>query len=196
LKKQLANIDTDAETLKGLSNRNPAAIASLYEQYRWAVYSIAIRILQHSGEAEEIVQEVFLRVWTRGHLFDGSRGALSTWILTVARNLAFDTLRSAGARRSRRCEHTYYQTIAAPDDSESKDRLEQVRAAFSDLTSDQRMVIESAYFEGLTQVEIAERMQKPLGTVKTWARSAISALRKSAIEVHAPANGRRLQNNR
>jgi RNA polymerase sigma-70 factor (ECF subfamily) len=157
-------------------------MADLYDRYGRIVYSIVNRIVGNSGEAEEVVQEIFLRVWTRTHLIDGTRATVAPWLQTIARNLAIDHIRTA-AHQDQRRDPVSYQFIPAPVSFQPALRLsndaEQLRRAFDALTPNQRTVIEFAYFDGLTQNEIAERLGKPLGTIKTWARTALNVLRKS-----------------
>jgi RNA polymerase sigma-70 factor (ECF subfamily) len=133
------------------------------------------------------VQETFLRVWSRAQSFDAERGALGPWILTVARNRAIDYLRSIDGRMAAasldldRLDHP--ALFSASDDSAiSLDRARKLKSAFEKLNPNQRLVIELAYFEGLSQTEMADRMKQPLGTVKTWVRSALKALREQLME--------------
>ncbi len=172
---------SDSLTIGGLKRRDPGALANLYDRYGGIVYSVIFRVLGNVGEAEEVVQEVFLRVWMRAHLIDDSCGTLRPWILVIARNRAIDHLRSA--RMNRSFEHTSYEHFPAPicfDPLLSFSvEAERLREALAKLSSEQRRVIESAYFEGLSQTEISERMKIPLGTVKTRARRALGALRKT-----------------
>lgn len=172
----------DSRIVEGLFRRDPAALTDLYDAYSRVVYSIVYRVLQNRGEAEEVVQDVFLRVWNRSHLLDNSRGAIRPWLLTIARNLAIDHLR-VNRLRGYRLEHTTYEDFPGPAafdlDFSHSERSECLRQAFAGLRPEQRTVIELAYFEGLSQLEISARLEKPLGTVKTWVRTALSVLRES-----------------
>jgi RNA polymerase sigma-70 factor (ECF subfamily) len=141
-----------------------------------------VRITRDQGVAEDLVQELFLRIWNRRRDFDASRGTLGTWLLSIARNMAIDYVRSAQARfntRLRPIDQTAgssfsYQT----SEPESViDNARAVREAFADLNDNQRKVLELAYFEGFSQTEIAARLHEPLGTVKSWMRSALSRMR-------------------
>ncbi len=177
-----ANTDSDARIIEGLKCHNPCALEDLYDRYGRIVFSVVFRIIQNTGEAEEIVQEVFLRIWTSAHLIDNSRGTLGPWLLTIARNLAIDYLRTARRRRQIYADGSHQSLLPSIRVESTACFLTysgQLRDAFDNLTQDQRTVIEFAYFEGLSQSEISERMQKPLGTVKTWARTALCTLRKS-----------------
>jgi RNA polymerase sigma-70 factor (ECF subfamily) len=146
-------------------------------------YSLIYRVVRNSGAAEDLVQETFLRVWNRVQSFDQTRGALGPWVLAVARNRAIDYLRSvdgrmtAGALELDRLE-TPASFSSFEDNALTLDRARVLKSAFEKLTPTQKQVIELAYFEGLSQTEMAERMKQPLGTVKTWVRAALKALRE------------------
>jgi RNA polymerase sigma-70 factor, ECF subfamily len=179
--------ESDSRTIEGLKRRDPGAMTALYDRYGRIVYSVVYRIVGNGGEAEEIVQESFFRVWKRAHLIDDSCDTLRPWLLIIARNLSIDHLRSANGRN--RCfERWGYNFLPVPVPMDHfSDHAEQLRRAFVDLPLEQRTVLEFAYFEGLSQTEIADRMQKPLGTVKTWVRTGLENLRKSfAVSVGVP----------
>jgi RNA polymerase sigma-70 factor (ECF subfamily) len=172
----------DSDLAKRLKDRDPRAMSDLYDRYGRIAYSLIYRVVRNSGAAEDLVQETFLRVWNRVQSFDQTRGALGPWVLTVARNRAIDYLRSvdgkmsAGALELDRLE-TPAKFANFEDSSLSLDRARILKTAFEKLTPTQKQVIELAYYEGLSQTEMAERMNQPLGTIKTWVRSALKALR-------------------
>lgn len=129
------------------------------------------------------MQETFLHLWNRAQGFDAERGALGPWLLAVARNRAIDYLRSAGgrmARNSMEMLETEHPSLFAnfENDVLNQDTARQIRGALERLTPNHRNVIELAYFERLSQTEMAERMGQPLGTVKTWVRTALKNLRE------------------
>jgi RNA polymerase sigma-70 factor (ECF subfamily) len=175
--------DGDPELAARLKERDPKAIAELYDRYGRLAYTLILRIVRDTGIAEDLVQETFLRVWNRAPGFDAERGALGPWLLAVARNRAIDYLRSAGGRMARNSmemletEHPS-QFGNFESDVLSQDTVRQIRGALERLTPNHRNVIELAYFEGLSQTEMAERMGQPLGTVKTWVRTALKNLRE------------------
>ena len=179
--------ETDRQLAERLKRREPQAMADLYDRYGRVTYSLIFRIVRDSGVAEDLVQETFLRVWNRVQAFDHERGSLGPWVLTVARNRAIDYLRSVDGRMSQNAleldvnEHPSLFADLEKDILNS-DRARILRAAFQKLSDNQQMVIELAYFEGLSQTEMAERMKQPLGTVKTWVRSALKALRSELGE--------------
>jgi len=177
----------DADVVRRLKSRDADVIGELYDRYGRIAYTLILRIVHDRAVAEDLVQESFLRVWNRAQAFDAERGALGPWILTIARNQALDYIRSVQGR---------VWNDMAPADSEHpaifRDwegqmldgvQLERVRTALSRLTDHQRTVIELAYFEGLSHSEMAERIQQPLGTIKTWMRGALKSLRE---ELGAP----------
>ena len=172
----------DRDLAGRLQRRDPDALAEIYDKYGRIAFSLIYRVVRDQGIAEDLTQETFLRVWNRAAGFDAQRGALGPWILTVARNRAIDYLRSVDGRsRQNAIELTGTETPAIFVDLESNlmnsDRARLLKAAFEKLSDKQRMVIELAYFEGLSQSEMADRMKQPLGTVKTWVRTALQVLR-------------------
>jgi RNA polymerase sigma-70 factor (ECF subfamily) len=180
----------EGDLARRLQARDGGAMRELYDRYGRLVYSLILRIVRNSAAAEDLVQETFLRVWNRMQAFDQERGALGPWVLTVARNRAIDYLRSAdgkmsaGALELDRLEHPG-QFCDFEDRALSLDRARRLKDAFEKLTPNQKMVVEMAYYEGLSQTEMAERMQQPLGTVKTWVRSALKVLREQLTEAAA-----------
>jgi RNA polymerase sigma-70 factor, ECF subfamily len=171
----------DAELAKRLQRRDPKAMGELYDRYGRLVYALIVRVVRDGGIAEDLVQETFLRVWNRVQGFDAGKGALGPWLLAVARNRAVDYLRSAGGRMRNALEYEETDHPAAFTDFErellNSDRVRRVTEAMTKLSENQRRVIELAYFEGLSQTEMAERLGQPLGTVKTWVRAALKSLR-------------------
>jgi RNA polymerase sigma-70 factor (ECF subfamily) len=177
----------EGDLARRLKAHEPQAMSELYDRFGRLAYSLIYRIVRNAAAAEDLVQETFLRVWNRAQSFDQQRGALGPWILTVARNRAIDYLRSidgrmtAGALELERLEHP--GLFSEIDDSAlSIDRARRLKGAFEKLSPNQRMVIELAYYEGMSQTEMAERMKQPLGTVKTWVRGALKVLRDELSE--------------
>jgi RNA polymerase sigma-70 factor, ECF subfamily len=172
----------DAELVERLRRRDPQALAELYDRYGRLVYSLIVRVVRDGALAEDLAQETFLRVWNRVQGFDAQRGALGPWLLAVARNRAIDYLRSSSGRERNAIELEEVDHPSLYTDMErdilASDQARLVRAALDKLSPNQREVIELAYFEGLTQTEMAERMGQPLGTVKTWVRTALKNLRE------------------
>jgi RNA polymerase sigma-70 factor (ECF subfamily) len=164
------NAEVDPELVRRLKNREPQAMAELYDRYGRLTYALIFRIVRNGAVAEDLVQETFLRVWNRVHAFDQERGSFGPWILAVARNRAIDYLRSADGRVMQSpFELEKMEEPALFTDFERDimniDRTRMLREAFQKLTPNQRIVIELAYYEGLSQTEMAARMKQPLGTV-------------------------------
>jgi RNA polymerase sigma-70 factor, ECF subfamily len=178
----------DADLAAKLRARDPRAMATLYRRYGKAAYSLILHMVRDRAAAEDLVQETFFRIWNSARSFDSQRGALGPWILTVARNRAIDHLRSASGRtaagpwKPSPWEPTGLFT-QIEDSALSIDRLRRLKAAFEELPPDQRTVIELAYFEGLSHAEMAERIEQPLDTVKTWVRTALKTLRQDLDKV-------------
>ncbi len=174
---------SDAVLAERLKKRDPNAMAELYDRFGRLAYSVIVGIVHDNATAEDLLQETFLRVWNRVQAFDSERGALGAWLLAVARNRAIDHVRSASARMSVNCfeleerEHPSL-FISVEQDLFSAENTRRIRDAMSRLNANQKQVIELAYYEGLSQTEMAEKLGQPLGTVKTWARTALKVLRE------------------
>lgn len=175
--------EDDPELVRRLKNREPQAMAELYDLYGRLTYALIFRIVRNGPVAEDLVQETFLRIWNRVHGFDAERGAFGPWILAVARNRAIDYLRSIDGRTMQ----TPFELEKMEEPSQyadferhimNVDRARLLREAFVKLSPNQRVVIELAYYEGLSQSEMATRLRQPLGTVKTLVRSALKRLRE------------------
>src|SRR6266436_1176579 len=179
--------EDDRSLAERLKRREPAVMGELYDRYGKLAFSLIYRVVRDIGVAEELVQEAFLRVWNRAQGFDAARGALGPWLLAVARNRAIDYIRSSGGKMARGSLDLEYAEqpstfVNFESDLLTRDREMRVRKAVDRLNENQRHVIELAYFEGLSQSEMAERMGQPLGTVKTWVRSALKNLREELGE--------------
>jgi RNA polymerase sigma-70 factor (ECF subfamily) len=177
----------DALLILTLKQRDPNGLTAAYDRYGVLTYSIILRITRDTGAAEDLVQEVFLRVWNRIQDFDDSRGSLNSWILTIARNIAIDYIRSSHSRFSAKTlplDKTDFAPISyKPNEvADNLDNAKAVHEAFATLTAQQRKVLEMAYFEGFSQSEIALHLDEPLGTVKSWMRAALARLRTAMRE--------------
>jgi RNA polymerase sigma-70 factor (ECF subfamily) len=187
----------DDELMDGLGRRDIAAFEALYDRYGDLVYSVSLRVVGDTHVAEEVAQDVFLRVWRRPEQFDLSRGKFVTWLLSVTRNRSIDEQR----KRGRRWRH---EARTAGDDEEDvlpsrnerddpalatvlADERAAVRAAMEVLPAEQKLAIQLAYFGGLTQQEIANKLGQPLGTVKTRIRLGMQKMR-GALEQRVGSN--------
>ena len=179
-----------------MAGGDAAALAEFYDRHARPVYSLALRILQDAAEAEDIVQEVFAQAWRQASKYDARRGAPAAWLLTMTRSRAIDRLRARRVRpeltggpptvdgRARQDYPDVADSGALPDAQLlSAEQVARVRKALSDLPMLQRVALELAFYEGLTHVEIAERLEQPLGTVKTRIRVAMLRLREALAGV-------------
>jgi RNA polymerase sigma-70 factor (ECF subfamily) len=180
----------DQSLLRGLQRKDPAAMAGLYDRFGRVAYSVILSIVRDGAVAEDLVQETFLRVWNRAQTFDAERSALGPWLLAIARNRAIDHVRSASARMGRNAfeldAHEHPSLFVDMErDVVNSDHARLIRKALSKLSENQRQVIHLAYYEGLSQSEMADRMGQPLGTVKSWVRGALKVLREEIGEAMA-----------
>jgi RNA polymerase sigma-70 factor, ECF subfamily len=173
----------DRDLMFRLQQREPEALAELYDRYGGMAYRLILRMVRDEGIAQDLVQETFLRAWNRAAAFDSERGAAGPWLLTIARNRAIDYLRAQGRQSQNTLEFNEIERPALftdfPDEALNFDLARQVKRALERLSLQQREAIELAYFEGLSQSEIAGRMGQPLGTVKTWTRRAMQQMRET-----------------
>ena len=174
----------DTKLIERLRRRDPDAMSDLYDRYSRIVYSVILRVVRNAAVAEELAQETFLRAWNRAGDFDAARARIGPWLLTIARNRAIDYLRStAGQQQATTFELVSSERITLFVNTEDRmvdqEQARRIRAAFSKLKRNQREVLELAYFEGLSQAEMAEKLGQPLGTIKTWVRTALMSLRES-----------------
>ena len=172
---------SDLEVLRAVAGGDEQALSALYDRYRLILFGLILRILHSQQEAEDVLQEVFLQVWRRASDFDETRGRPFTWLVTLARSRAIDRLRALGSRErtAQEAARSVPDSIStAADDAVKSEQGEIVRQALRELPDEQRRTLLLAYFEGLTQSEIAERLNTPLGTVKTRMRSGMIKLRE------------------
>ena len=154
------------------------AMTELFDRYSGMVYSVALRVLNDPGQAEDVMQEIFFQVWRNPNAFMAGRGSVGAWLAVMARNRAIDSL-----RRRRPTDSVDEVVLASSSDLgsevERNRMMEKVRGVLKDLPPEQQKSVEMAFFEGLTHSEIAARTGDPLGTVKTRIRSALMTLRKA-----------------
>ena len=173
---------SDIALLQAIARGDEASLARLYDQYRVILFGLLVRILNSREEAEDVLQEVFLQVWRRAADYDEQRGKPFTWLVTLTRSRAIDRLRVLSARQRLATAAAQDQPAEASDALKETVRSEQkdiVRQALAELPEEQRRTLLLAYFEGLTQTEIAAKLNAPLGTVKTRMRSAMTKLRET-----------------
>ncbi|MBI2188689.1 MAG: sigma-70 family RNA polymerase sigma factor [Acidobacteria bacterium] len=178
----------DVDCLRRLASGDGDGAAQLYDRHSRALYSLIFRIIGDEGDAEDVLQDVFAQAWRQASRYDPSRGAVAAWLLMMARTRAIDRLRARQARPvadavgHERLAAVPADTRDAAADMIDAEEARRVRRALSELPLLQRLAIELAYYEGLTQREIAERLEQPLGTVKTRMRTGLLKLRDALAE--------------
>jgi RNA polymerase sigma-70 factor (ECF subfamily) len=168
----------DELLLNRVKGNDQQAMTDLFDRYGGMVYSVALRVLNDPGQAEDVMQEIFFQVWRNPNSFVQGRGSLGAWLAVMARNRAIDAL-----RRRKPTDSVDDVVLASGKDVASEvernSMMEKVRGAMKDLPSEQQRTMELAFFEGLSHSEIAARTGDPLGTVKTRIRSALMSVRKA-----------------
>jgi len=182
----------DDELMDRLERRDLGAFEALYDRYGDLVYSVALRVVGDTYVAEDVAQDVFLRVWRRPEQFDLNRGKFVTWLMSVTRNRSIDERRSRGRRlRHEVLPSGYEEEDVLPSGNERddpalatvlSDERAAVRQAMEVLPQEQKLAIQLAYFSGLTQQEIANKLGQPLGTVKTRIRLGMQKMRGALQE--------------
>ncbi|MDQ3930430.1 MAG: sigma-70 family RNA polymerase sigma factor [Chloroflexota bacterium] len=182
---------SDEQLMLAVSHADTHALEELYDRHIKGCFGLAMKIVRDPLVAEEVVQDVFMKLWSRPHSFSAERGKFSSWLLTLVHNGSVDKLRrtqtgmkgktisiNSGSETGLDIVGTIADTAPGPEDvAWDNERGQLVREALDKLNEAQRQAIMLAYYEGLTQVEIAEKLRQPLGTVKTRTRSAMRQLR-------------------
>jgi RNA polymerase sigma-70 factor, ECF subfamily len=173
---------TDLEIFSAIQAQQVKALDLLYDRYSKLVYSTAAQILNSIEEAEEVTQETFLRLWQRSEIYQPKRGSLSGFLFTLARSRSLDRLRSRKSNQQKiQRIQIYFKDVSHYNPPLEfvtvEERSNLVRQALKQLSPDDRQLLETAYYEGLSQSEIAKRDGIPLGTVKSRARQALKKLR-------------------
>ncbi len=173
----------DVALLQAIGRGDQDALLTLHRRYANLVYSMAWRVLQDVGLAEEVTQDIFLKLWHKGHQYDAARGRFSSWLLSITRFAAIDRLRREG-RQPQQAElatgdqdETIVLERLLPTDHAAWERGQHLRMVLAQLPADQRQIIELAYFGGMTHSELAEQLGLPLGTVKGRLRLGLEKLR-------------------
>lgn len=173
---------TDAEVYQAVKSGQKAALGILYDRYGKLVYGLALKILNNPQEAEDLTQEIFVALW-RNQSYNPSRGSLGSFLMTVTRSRAIDKLRSRNTSLKfldRWSKTMSVETTNTPFEQASfSERSQQVRNALTQLSQEQRQILEMVYFEGLSQSEISQQLGLPLGTVKTRSRLGLLKLRQA-----------------
>ena len=170
-------IPSDLALVMAIRSGDQGAMSALYDRFSSIVYAVALRVLQDTGAAEDVLQDIFMQLWRNPGAFDSSRGNMAAWLAVIARNRAIDALRRRRPQDDIEDVVVSVETDLASETDRSR-ALEKVHGALQHMPSPQRSALEMAYFEGLTHVEIAEKTGEPLGTVKTRIRTGLISLRK------------------
>lgn len=183
----------DRQILGRMAAGDESALAALYDRHATPVYSLALRIVRRPEDAEDVVQQVFTQAWRSSGRYDAARGVVAAWLLMMARTRALDFLRRRNPARAGVSDDAGLAAIPDPEPSveyavATREQVERVRSAIDALPDEQRLAVELAYYDGLTQTEIAARTAAPLGTVKTRVRTALQALR-AAMAATQPRPG-------
>jgi RNA polymerase sigma-70 factor, ECF subfamily len=178
-----AALEDDRVAVARMARGDASALADLYDRHARAIYSLALRMLADAAEAEDVVQEVFTQAWRQAGLYDPARAPVIGWLLVIARARALDRLRARRSRIAPAGTGPDPADIVDPTPGQEllaigREQGSRVRAALAALTAPQRQAIELAYYNGLSQSDIAARLQQPLGTVKTRMRSGLLKLRE------------------
>lgn len=182
----------DIQLLRAIAQSDQAAFMQLYQRYSNLVYSLALRVLRHQTVAEEVTQDVFLKIWQQPDRWNPALGQFSSWLLTITRNAAIDRLRKE--QRYPQAEQDgssdlFFAQIAEGAISDNPLWFEGqiLRHLLQQLPDEQRQLIELAFYQGYTHSELADGLAMPLGTVKTRLRSGLQKLRTLWEEAHPPA---------
>lgn len=177
----------EVELMERVAKGDDAALEDIYNRYAGMLKALILRVVKDYGEAEEILQEVFIQAWRQADRYNSRRASVSTWLALIARSRAIDRVRTrkvvartvANAQKEKGDEHQSPEGVA---DVLNQERREKLGEALADLPDEQRTVLELAFYKGLTQREISKREDIPLGTVKTRTLLAMNKLRKALAD--------------
>lgn len=186
---------SDAALVKQMTAGDEGALSVVYDRYSAMLFGMLMRVLNNKQTAEEVLQDIFLQLWRSADKFDPARGSLPAWLLVIGRNRAISRLRGRPSLEVlEETEGLYANTLASTanieDEASRMELMETLKAALAQLPAEQRQAVELAYFEGMTQTEIATKTGSPLGTVKTRMRSAMQVLKKRLDDGTARQPGR------
>jgi RNA polymerase sigma-70 factor (ECF subfamily) len=183
-------VEDDEQLMLKVAEGNRAAFTALYERFSAPIYSLALKMLANDAEAQDLLQEVFLSIWNKAVTFRAERGTAFAWVVSQARNRAIDRIRSRRRRgelvdaHGPELEPSGSVVTSSAQNAELSERGRHVRSALEQLSDEQKQVLRMAYFEGLTQAEIAAKLAEPLGTIKARAHRGMIRLRASLRFLH------------
>jgi RNA polymerase sigma-70 factor (ECF subfamily) len=187
------NASVPAESLiPAVAGGDVRAFEALYDRHSSTIYALLLRILGNADDAQEVLQEAFVKAWTNAASFDAARGSEIAWLIAIARSRGIDRLRSRRIRSDRESDAgreesvraTFVVTTTGIDEAILAEERIAVRSALTALPEPQRVALELAYFEGLSQSEIAARLSEPLGTIKTRIQLGMKKLRERLQAFH------------
>jgi len=174
--------DRDIELLRQIAGGDRAAFAEFYDRHSTLMFSVASKILNNAGEAEDVLQEVFMQIWEKAGRFDPKLGKASSWAAVLVRNRAIDRIRAL-QRRTHLAEEAGAEQASievsdtANEEVHGHEKAKLIQLAIVELPAEQRRAIELTYFSGLTQDEISKKLNQPLGTIKARIRRGLLKLR-------------------
>lgn len=174
---QTKTAQPDLHLIQRIVRQDQSALLALYRAYAGLVYGLALRVLENPGLAEEVTQDIFLKVWQNPERWNPSLGQFSSWLLTVTRNAAIDRLRKERHNYTYQFEQAEHHTASTHNDDSSWYDHQLLVTLLRELPPEQRQLIELAFYQGYTHAELAEKLSLPLGTVKTRLRSGLQKLR-------------------
>jgi len=186
--------DDDLELIEGIEARDPSALEILFDRHAAGVFSACQRVAQNASDAEDVLETVFFEIWLHPERFDATRGSPRSYLQLLARSRALDLVR-ARSRAERRVREARQSAIADPGHADPapltdvlcRERHQSLRKAVDVLDARQRQVIEMAFFQGMTHAQVAQRLDLPLGTVKSRMRAGLQKLRR--LLVHQDGEG-------
>lgn len=181
--------------MKRVKAEDTKALEELYDLYKSLLFGMIVSIVKTREEAEDLLQEVFMKIWEKAYTFDEDQGNVYSWIVTLTRNKAIDRIRSKGYKTQEKASNSVGEPGLSLERDQFdplqttifSDRAELVKQALNEIPDKQRQVIEVAYYDGMTQSEISEHLDIPLGTVKTRTRQGLVKL-KNILEDHISRN--------
>ena len=187
-----SSLHTAQTLLPAIASGDATAFEALYDRYASMVYGLLLRILSNPDDAQEVLQETFVKAWSNASMFDAVRGSEAAWLISIARSRGIDKLRSRRLRSDREndagrevsIQSSFVERTTGADHAIQSEQRTAVRGALAELPEAQRVALELAYFEGLSQSEIAERLGEPLGTIKTRMQLGMKKLRDRLQSFH------------
>lgn len=177
---------TNEALLPSVARGDTTAFEALYDRHSSTLYALLLRILSNPEDAQEVLQETFVKAWTNARMFDSARGSEIAWLISIARSRGIDKLRSRKIRGDRENDagreisihSSFVESTTGADLAVRSQESGAVRSALSELPEAQRVALELAYFEGFSQSEIAAKLGEPLGTIKTRMQLGMKKLRE------------------